>query len=170
VEQQDPEGVTGVATEVEYVTDVPVERVWELITEIGRIGEWSPETAWAAWRPGDAPRPGARFDARNDFGPGESFPVECVVTAAERPAVFEWVVLDDDRDVERPGSVWRYELEPAGAGTLVRHRFSHGPGLTGLREGVRQDPDRAEVVVAHRLARLRENMTRTLDAMTGSER
>jgi uncharacterized protein YndB with AHSA1/START domain len=161
--------VTGATTEVELVVDRPIEQLWELVTDVGRIGEWSPECVGAAWRPGqgEVPRVGARFDARNEYPDGFVSQVECVVTAAARPSVFEWVVLDDDQDVTRPGSIWRYELAPDGPGVRVRHRFTHGPGLTGVREFVREHPDRARAALDGRLAQLRRNMGTTLRAMMG---
>lgn len=158
--------VTGASTEVELVVDRSIEEVWALVTDVSRIGEWSPECVFAAWRPGqdELPRVGAWFDARNEYADGYTATVECVVTAAERPSVFEWVVLDDDLDTARPGSIWRYELEPdeRGQGTRVRHRFTHGPGMTGLREG-------AHAVVDRRLAQLNRNMTATLHAMVDAK-
>jgi uncharacterized protein YndB with AHSA1/START domain len=159
--------VTGASTEVELVVELPIVRVWALVTDVSRIGEWSPECVHAVWRPegGEVPRTGARFDARNEYPGGYTSTVECVVIEAVRPSVFAWVVLDDDREVDRPGSIWRYELEPEGNGTRVRHRFTHGPGLTGLREGVLAQPDRARAVLDGRLAQLRGNMSATLHAM-----
>ncbi len=163
--------VTGATTEVELLVDLPIDRVWALVTAVERIGEWSPECAFAAWRPdqGQVPHPGARFDARNEYADGFVAAVECVVTEVVPPHVFEWVVLDDDQDLARPGSIWRYELEPAGPrGTRVRQRFTHGPGLTGLREGSQQRPERAAASVAGRLEQLRGNMRTTLTAMLNS--
>jgi uncharacterized protein YndB with AHSA1/START domain len=159
--------VTGATAVVELVVDRPIEQLWELVTDVGRIGEWSPECVGAAWRPGqgEVPRVGARFDARNEYPDGFVSEVECVVTAAARPSVFEWVVLDDDQDVTRPGSIWRYELAPDGPGVRVRHRFTHGPGLTGVREFVQEHPDRARAALDGRLAQLRRNMGTTLRAM-----
>jgi len=165
------DGVTGAVAEVELIVGLPIDQVWGLVTDVSRIGEWSPECVFAAWRPaqGDVPHAGARFDARNEYPDGFTAAVECVVTEAVRPSVFEWVVLDDDRDVARPGSIWRYELEcdDQGRGTRVRHRFTHGPGLTGLREFIQNHPDHAEASLDGRLAQLRGNMTATLDAMMG---
>lgn len=161
------EGLTGAFTEVELVVDLPVERVWELVTDVGRTGEWSPECVFAAWRPGqgEVPRAGARFDARNEYADGFVAVVECVVTEAVRPSVFAWVVLDEERDVDRPGSIWRYELDPVPGGTRVRQRFTHGPGLTGVRAGMLDHPGRARAVLEGRLAELRANMRATLHAM-----
>jgi uncharacterized protein YndB with AHSA1/START domain len=170
----DADGVTGAVAEVELVGDLPIDQVWGLVTDVSRIGEWSPECVFAAWQPaqGEVPRVGARFDARNEYAGGFKAVVECVVTEAVRPSVFEWVVLDDDQDVARPGSIWRYELEcdDQGRGTRVRHRFTHGPGLTGLREFVQNHPDRARVALDSRLAELRRNMTATLQAMMDARR
>jgi hypothetical protein len=86
--------VTGASTEVELVAQLPIDRVWALVTDVSRIGEWSPECVFAAWRPdqGDLPLVGARFEARNEYADGYSSAVECVVTEAARPSVF--AVLD----------------------------------------------------------------------------
>jgi uncharacterized protein YndB with AHSA1/START domain len=171
------DGVTGAVAEVELVVDLPIDQVWGLVTDVSRIGQWSPECVFAAWRPaqGNMPRAGARFDARNEYPDGYKAAVECVVTEAVRPSVFEWVVLDDDQDVARPRSIWRYELErdEQGRGTRVRHRFIHGPGLTDLRGFIQNHPERARASLDGRLAQLRANMTTTLHAMMdprGTER
>jgi uncharacterized protein YndB with AHSA1/START domain len=161
------DGLTGAFAEVELVVDVPVERVWALVTDVGRTGEWSPECVFAAWRPGqgEVPRAGARFDARNEYADGFIATVECVVTEAVLPSVFAWVVLDDERDVERPGSMWRYELDRVEGGTRVRQRFTHGPGVTGLRAFMKEHPGRARTALEGRLGELRANMSATLNAM-----
>ncbi|WP_329493889.1 SRPBCC family protein [Kitasatospora herbaricolor] len=158
--------VTGATTRVTMTMDLPPERVWDLVGDVSRIGEWSPECVWAGWtsRAGAAPRAGDRFRARNEYPDGFVATVECVVTAADRPSVFAWVVLDDQGDADRPGSLWRYDLRAAGEGTLVTQTFTHGPGLTGLREGAGDGP----AVIAGRLAQLRRNMTVTLRAMAGA--
>ena len=159
--------VTGAGTEVRAEVDLPPEQVWALVTDVTRIGEWSPECVRAGWLTGDGrpPRVGDRFEARNEYPGGFTATVECVVTEAAAPSVFGWVVLDDARDPERPGSRWRYRLTATPEGTLVTHTFTHGPGLTGLREGVHTYPDRAADVIAGRLRQLHGNMTTTLRTM-----
>lgn len=53
--------VTGAQVTVAVVVPVARERMWELITAVHRIGEWSPETTGAAWCDGTpGPAPGAR--------------------------------------------------------------------------------------------------------------
>jgi uncharacterized protein YndB with AHSA1/START domain len=166
-------GVTGAVAEVQIEVDQPPSEVWAIVTDVGRIGEWSPECVFAAWRPGqgEVPRVGARFDARNEYADGFRSSVECVVREAVPPHAFEWIVLDDDSDETRPGSIWRYEIEPTGDGrTRVRHRFTHGAGMTGLRESVDRFPDRADTILAARRGQLERNMVNTLSAMLEPKR
>ena len=163
--------VTGARVDLELLLDVPVERMWELVTQVSRIGEWSPECVHAA-PVGDGPvtTPGARFAGRNRFGNGFVGEVTCVVTEAERPHTFEWVVLDASGDPGQPGSRWRYDLERSETAerTLVRHSFVHGPGDSGLRRATGEHPDRAAALITDRLTQLRAHMTQTLRAMERS--
>jgi hypothetical protein len=160
--------LTGAGTEVEIEVAVPAERMWDLITDLGRIGEWSPEVTGGAWLEGAGPVPGARFVGRNRPAIGE---VTCVVTASERPRLFAWVVLDAASDPGRPGSIWRYELGPGSrAGTTrVRNRFTHGPGDTGVNRMIEEDPEHGRELLRGRLEQLRSNMIHTIEAMARSE-
>jgi hypothetical protein len=95
--------------------------VWALVSDVTRIGEYSPETFEAEWLDGaTGPEVGVRFRGhvkRNGRGPTYWSP--CVVTACEPERVFEF-------GVGRPGqaiNTWRYELEPAGGGTDVTESF-----------------------------------------------
>ncbi|GIH12464.1 SRPBCC family protein [Rugosimonospora africana] len=163
------DSVTGATTEIDMEIDLPIEQVWKLISDVGLVGSCSPECVHAAWLDGagDPPIAGARFEGRNKFPNGHTGTVECVVTEAQSPSVFEWVVLDGEREVGRPGSIWRYELRPgtrAGT-TAVRHRFTHGRGMSGLRAEADADPGRADAAVRERLEQLHGYMTVTLHAM-----
>ena len=90
----------------------------------------------------------------------------CVVTEADRPRAFGWVVLDDSGDPIRPSSLWRYRIDPLpGVGCRVRQRFTHGPGASYLRAVAAHAPDRAAEIIAARLNGLRANMSVTLRAM-----
>ncbi len=161
--------VTGARVDVEMEVAVPRERLWDLITDVSRIGEWSPECFEAGWLDGSAPgaRVGARFAARNRYPDGRVRSVVCEVTEARRPETFAWVVLDNQDDPERPGSFWSYRLLPGTAPgtTLVRHSFMHGPGMTGARKVAERDP----AALDRRLEQLRGFMTATLTAISRSE-
>ncbi|GAA2813627.1 SRPBCC family protein [Crossiella cryophila] len=161
--------VTGARTEVELTVEVAPEKLWEIITDVARIGEFSPECTGGAWLDSDSPGPrvGARFAGHNEYGDGFSSDVLCVVTESEPGRVFGWVVLDDAEDPALPGTTWRYELSGAAFGrTVVRQTFLHGPGDTGLREMVAGlSPVVAAAGVRERLGQIREHMTETITAM-----
>lgn len=164
---QNADEVTGLTVVAEEVIAVRPELVWDLVADVTQVGRWSPECIRAAWigEPG-RPRPGARFTGRNRFPNGFEYEVTCVVTEADRPRAFEWVVLDDSGDPARPSSSWRYRIDPLpSGGSKVRQRFTHGPGTSYLRETAVQAPDRAAEVIAVRRDWLRANMIATLRAM-----
>ena len=159
--------VTGLTAAAEEVVAARPELVWDLATDITRVGRWSPECIRATWlgEPG-RPQPGARFTGRNRFPNGFEYEVACVVTEADRPRAFAWVVLDDSGDPARPSSLWRYRIEPLPGGrSRVRQRFTHGPGVSFLREVAEQAPDQAAAIIAARRDGLRANMSATLRAM-----
>ncbi|GLW09714.1 hypothetical protein Misp01_48430 [Microtetraspora sp. NBRC 13810] len=156
--------VTGAQVAVVLTVPVPRERMWDLVTAVDRIGEWSPEATGGAWCDGAGAAPGARFTCRNRFADGFESMVTCVVTAAERPGVFAWTVLDHAGLV---GSAWRYELtdgdEPGS--TRVGHSFTHGPGASGARTSAEADPRALD----RRLVTLCRNMTTTIAAMATAD-
>jgi uncharacterized protein YndB with AHSA1/START domain len=99
------------------------ERVWELVSDVTRVGEFSPETFEAEWLGGaSGPAPGALFRGhvrRNGRGP--VYWTVCTVTACEPGREFAFTVA------ARPGgqvlNSWRYQLEPAEGGTAVNESF-----------------------------------------------
>lgn len=101
--------------------DAPPSDVWALVTDVTRIGEFSPETFEAEWVGGaTGPEVGARFRGhvkRNGRGP--TYWTPCVVVACEPEREFAF-------GVGRPGkalNTWRYRLEPSGGGTDVTESF-----------------------------------------------
>ena len=158
--------VTRMTVAVEEVIAAPPELVWDLVADVTQVGGWSPECIQAAWL-GEASRPqaGARFTGRNRFANGFEYEVTCVVTEADRPRAFAWVVLDDSGDPTRPSSSWRYLIDPLPGGSIVRQRFTHGPGASYLRAVATKAPARAAEMIAARRDTLRVNMLATLRAM-----
>jgi uncharacterized protein YndB with AHSA1/START domain len=104
--------VTGQTAAAEAVVAARPELVWDLVADVTRVGEWSPECIRSAWlgEPG-RPHPGARFTGYNRLPNGFEYEVTCVVTEADRPRAFAWVVLDDSGDPARPSSSWRYQID-----------------------------------------------------------
>jgi hypothetical protein len=99
----------------------PPERVWELVSDVTRIVEFSPETFEAEWLDGaTGPEVGARFRGhvkRNGKGP--IYWTACTVTACEPGREFAFGVGSPGK----PMNTWRYELRPAGIGTEVTESF-----------------------------------------------
>jgi uncharacterized protein YndB with AHSA1/START domain len=160
----------GASVEVELLVDKDPRTMWDLVTDVGRIGEFSPECVGAAWLDGSTAQPGGRFEGHNEYSGGFKSTVTCVVTEAHCPDVFEWIVLDPSELPERPGSTWRYELVPSDSPgqTMVSHRFVHGPGVTGVTEAMRENPGEAAAILQGRLDTLRKNMTTTIEGMARS--
>jgi uncharacterized protein YndB with AHSA1/START domain len=108
-----------------YVTvhmDAEPRAVWELISDITKMGEYSPEVFEAEWLDGaTGPEVGARYRGhvkRNEMGP--IYWTTCKVTECVPGEVFEFAVIMRDR----PVNTWRYEFVPAaGGGTDVVESF-----------------------------------------------
>ena len=113
--------------EVTVRMDAPPEKVWALVSDVTRIGEFSPETFEAKWRRGyDHAEVGAKFKGhvkRNGVGP--TYWTLCRVTRCEPERVFEFAVGTDDLNVNN----WGYRIEPDGDGSLVTEYFRLEPKL-----------------------------------------
>ncbi|HYF46461.1 MAG TPA: SRPBCC family protein [Acidimicrobiales bacterium] len=107
--------------------DAPPEKVWDLVSDVTRIGEFSPETFEAEWLDGaTGPEVGARFRGhvkRNQKGP--TYWAECHVTAVEPNEHFEFAVGPKGKAL----NTWGYRLEPSGDGTDVTEYFRLTPAL-----------------------------------------
>jgi uncharacterized protein YndB with AHSA1/START domain len=103
------------------------ERVWMLVSDVTKIGRYSPETFDAEWLDSaTGPAPGARFRGhvkRNGKGP--TYWTKCTVITSEPGREFAFGVGSSDR----PLNVWRYRLEPSGDGTDVTESFELAPTL-----------------------------------------
>lgn len=113
--------------EVSVHVEAPVDRVWALVSDVTRIGEFSPETFEARWTRGSTgPAVGATFKGhvkRNGVGP--TYWSGCRVTRCEPERVFEFAVGTDTVSVTH----WGYRLEPEGTGTRVTEYYRLEPSL-----------------------------------------
>jgi len=102
--------------------DAPPERVWELVSDVTRIGEFSPETFEAEWVDGaTGPAVGAKFRGhvkRNGKGP--IYWVTCTVLVSDPGREFTFGTAGKTE----PLNVWSYRLEPNGNGTDVTESFT----------------------------------------------
>ena len=96
------------------------ERVYDLISDITRMGEWSPECVRCTWTKGSTgPVVGARFRAANKGGRGPAWFNTPIVTVADPGREFAF-----NRSGPGIGSyTWRYVLEPTSTGTHLTESF-----------------------------------------------
>ena len=133
----------------------PPERVYELVSDITRMGEWSPECYQCTWAKGaTGPEVGARFKAKNRGGRGPSWFNTPAVTEADPGREFAF-----NRSGPGIGSyTWSYVLEPIPTGTKLTESFDAerplGKFMTWMTMKWTGSPDRD--------ADLREGMTTTL--------
>jgi hypothetical protein len=100
--------------------DAPPEAVYELIADVTRTPEFSPEIQRCTWLDGaTCPAVGARFEAVNKVTRGPAWKNRPVVTAAQRGQEFAF-----SRTEKFSGTVvWRYQLEPEGSGTRLTESY-----------------------------------------------
>jgi Polyketide cyclase / dehydrase and lipid transport len=106
------------------------EAIWELVSDVTRIGSYSPETFEAEWLDGArGPAVGAKFRGhvkRNGIGP--TYWTTAYVTLCEPGHTFAFGVGQPGK----PLSSWGYVITPAGDGADVTETFDLTPTL-GLR-------------------------------------
>ena len=97
------------------------EVVWELVADLTRMGEWSPECVRAEWEDGaTGPAVGAHFHGYNKAGTFE-WDVPGIVTRCEIGKVFEFAV---PRGAETTTTNrWCFEFAPNGSGTTLTESF-----------------------------------------------
>lgn len=92
--------------------EAPPERVWELVTDIARMGEWSPESTGGRWTRGaTGPAVGARFVGSNRHG-RIRWNTHCRVVECTAPSRFAFTVAESRM-------TWGWRLEPDGDGTRL---------------------------------------------------
>jgi hypothetical protein len=114
----------------EAVTGAAPEAVWQIITDVTRVGEWSHECRKARWGQGArAAAPGVHFRGSNRSGIVR-WSRSCVFTIVDPPRELAWrtgglLGLGDRTE-------WRITLESVGAGTRIVQTYDvlHvAPGL-----------------------------------------
>jgi uncharacterized protein YndB with AHSA1/START domain len=95
------------------------EEVYDLLADITRMGEWSPECYRCEWLGNDThAKPGARFKGYNRAGLIRWSNVSEVV-AAERGKELAWLMGGREKQY----SLWRYTFEITPIGTEVTESF-----------------------------------------------
>ena len=140
--------------EVTVTMNAPVETVWSLVSDVTRIGEFSPETFEAEWIGTSTGEVGARFRGhvrRNEVGP--TYWTTCTVVEYEPERAFTVGVGPSKNPVTR----WGYRLAPVPQGVDVTETFDFTPALWARIYWL--------VIGPLRRRRIRKDMRRTLEAM-----
>jgi uncharacterized protein YndB with AHSA1/START domain len=125
-----------ISIEVEEVIAAPIAIVYDLISDLTRMGEWSPENLGSVWVEGPPASVGSRFMGRNRKGVVEWEGGGVVITAS-RPTEIAWAMGDDP---DCPRGTWRYLLTDAGGVTRVVEHYELGPGPSGFRDSIAERP------------------------------
>src|ERR1051326_3987451 len=104
--------VHGLHREASIAINASPEAVYDLVSDLPRMGEWSPENIGGEWQNGGSGKGGHRFIGHKRAGE-RTWSAPVLVTVAERGRCFEFVIGPDGGPYVR----WTYRLEPSGAGT-----------------------------------------------------
>jgi hypothetical protein len=145
----------GTRGEARIHVSAPPEKLYDQVSDVTRMGEWSPETVKCEWLDGVAgPAVGARFKGTNKRG---------VMRWSTKPEV---VAADDGREFAfvtksmGPSTKWSYRFEPAAdGGTDVTESFEL---IDDLPAYIRVC-DRYLMGVKDRKADLEQGMQQTLE-------
>jgi hypothetical protein len=133
----------------------PAEFVYDMVSDVTRMGEWSPICTACWWDDGDGPRAGTWFTGRNEV-PGRVWETRSQVVVADRGREFAFVV---------GGSWvrWGYAFAPADGGTQVTESWEFLPGgIARFRERFGED---AQAQIADRTEAARWSIPVTLAAI-----
>lgn len=137
----------------------PPDHVYAVVSDVTRMGEWSPECVGAAWTDGSqGPVVGAQFHGTNRRNDNEWTTPNTVVVADEGRE-FAWVVGTPDFQVTR----WRFVLTGENGGTTVTESFELGDREVGFASAVAAAPaHERETLVEARRRQLIDDMHLTL--------
>lgn len=140
---------------VSVVVDAPADRIYDLVADMPRMGEWSNECARVEWSNGaTAAEPDATFIGHNQTGPRGliRWSRRGRVLTAERGREFAFATEEGGQE----GVIWRYRFAPDGERTKVSESYE-----------VHKIPVWARIldVPTNRHAALLKSMRHTLDQL-----
>lgn len=141
--------------EVTRAIDATPELLYAMVSDVTRMGDWSPESRGAEWRGGATGAVvGAKFRGKNQRG-FRRWSTTCTVTAADPGKSFIFDVHFGPIRV----ATWGYSFEPEGEGCRVTERWSdHRSKFFAVLSGVATG-------VQDRAAHNRSGMEATLEAI-----
>jgi len=134
------------------------DKVWAMVADVTRMGEWSPENESCAWRHGaTSATPGASFKGTNRHGKKKWSTVATIV-AADPGRLLSFEVTAVGLKIAE----WRYELEPTDNGCRVTETWIDERGRFAKKLG------KPASGVSDRTEHNRAGMTETLDRLAAA--
>jgi hypothetical protein len=133
------------------------DEVYALITDVTRMGDWSPVCKECWWDEGDGPRVGAMFTGRNVL-PERTWETRSEVVAAEPGREFAWAVAEPPTRAR-----WGYTLRAVDGGTEVTETWELPPEGSAFFE--QRFGDDADAQIATRAAAAETGIAATLAAI-----
>lgn len=141
--------------EVELVIDAPAAELYDMVSDVTRMGEWSPETTACQWVGGaTGPEVGARFRGANENG-SKRWSITSVVVIAEPGSHFAFEPKVGPFRYAR----WGYRFEQDGESTRVTEY------MVDRRDPVSKRAGKLISGVGDRASHNRRTMTVTLDRL-----
>ena len=133
----------------------PADILYDIVSDVTRMGEWSPICKACWWDAGGGPRVGAWFTGRNETSE-RTWETRCEVVVAERGREFAFVV---------GGSWvrWGYTFTPVEEGTEVTESWEFLPG--GIARFEERFGDEAPAQIAERTEAAHQGIPATLAAI-----
>jgi hypothetical protein len=131
------------------------EVLYDMVSDVTRMGEWSPVCQACWWDDGDGPRAGAWFTGRNEL-PERTWETRSQVVAADRGREFAF-------EVNSGWVRWGYTFTAVDSGTQVTESWEFLPaGIAGFHD---RYGNGAEAQIANRTAAAHQGIPATLAAI-----
>ena len=131
------------------------EVLYDMVSDVTRMGEWSPVCQACWWDDGDGPRAGAWFTGRNEL-PERTWETRSQVVAADRGREFAF-------EVNSGWVRWGYAFAAVDSGTQVTESWEFLPaGIAGFHD---RYGNGAEAQIANRTEAAHQGIPATLAAI-----
>jgi hypothetical protein len=147
------------------------DKVYSVVSDLSRSGEWSPECLGGEWTSGEPSTVGAVFRGKN-LRPEDVvgwaplirgiWYTEAQVLAAEPGRTFQWAMRTHVG--ENQDSVWGFDMVPTESGCVLVHHFRMGRATEGIHKIVKDlnEEDRQRFITDW-TAKLVDDLAITLD-------